>query len=302
MNAKAQSPQLVDSQGRVFPLRGRAIQIGRGSNNWIVLQDAQVSRVHATVYFQSGQLFLRDEHSTNGTLLNGQKVDRAVLLNPGDRIKIGASEFVVESGSAPGGYGVQMQRSSALPFAIIGITGAVAVIFIIIIFTLNQSRATPSSIASGPISTGVSSPEPSAAPHDIPSTTSEPINEPMFPPPLADVNFPSKVIAYPSDWPVELRYPDQFKLVAAGSGIMPPTGNKGWVAELIYVGSPVNAKISLTAFFSGKGWQTAERARQDSNGFHLFVRRGSPPQTGTVLIGPENTNTGNSKILVIVIL
>ena len=48
-----------------------------------------ISRSHAELYIKSGQLYLRDFDSVNGTFLNNVRVSKhqEVLLNPGDRVR-----------------------------------------------------------------------------------------------------------------------------------------------------------------------------------------------------------------------
>ncbi|MHB8620561.1 MAG: FHA domain-containing protein [Chloroflexota bacterium] len=63
------------------------ISIGREVENDIVLDHPQVSRRHAAVQIRSGVATLQD-HSTNGTFVNGVRVDRQRGLKAGDRIRI----------------------------------------------------------------------------------------------------------------------------------------------------------------------------------------------------------------------
>jgi len=80
-------------------LAGGPVSIGRRDDNGWVLPDstAAVSRKHATVGERNGIWCVTDE-SANGTLHNGQIVGRGNTkpLTPGDMIKIGDYEIVVE--------------------------------------------------------------------------------------------------------------------------------------------------------------------------------------------------------------
>lgn len=71
---------------------GPLSRIGRGLECDVVLSDPLSSRVHATVVCESGEWWVRDDGSRNGTFVNGQKVDEA-RLTEGDLLKIGSSEF-----------------------------------------------------------------------------------------------------------------------------------------------------------------------------------------------------------------
>ncbi len=80
-------------QGGEFPLRvdgGREIVIGRSSDLDMVLVEDMVSRKHARIVANEGELVIEDLSSTNGTFVNGEKVHRA-RLKEGDRILIGTS-------------------------------------------------------------------------------------------------------------------------------------------------------------------------------------------------------------------
>ncbi|MEM7607368.1 MAG: DUF4388 domain-containing protein [Myxococcota bacterium] len=78
-------------QGGEFPLpEAGEIVIGRSSELDMVLVEDMVSRRHAKITVTSGQIFLQDLGSTNGSFVNGEKIKRA-RLNEGDRILIGTS-------------------------------------------------------------------------------------------------------------------------------------------------------------------------------------------------------------------
>lgn len=74
--------------------------IGRGARADFVLEAALVSRIHCRLTAEaSQQLIVEDLESTNGTFVNGEKVDRAVLKT-GDRLAVGRVEFVVGADDA----------------------------------------------------------------------------------------------------------------------------------------------------------------------------------------------------------
>jgi pSer/pThr/pTyr-binding forkhead associated (FHA) protein len=62
--------------------------IGRGRGADTVLAEATISRAHAAIGHDEGTYFIQDLGSTNGTLVNGAKVDRQPLKN-GDEIRMG---------------------------------------------------------------------------------------------------------------------------------------------------------------------------------------------------------------------
>jgi tetratricopeptide (TPR) repeat protein len=75
--------RIVGSDGveRVVEVREPRIQIGRGRDNQVVLEDAQkgVSRVHAELRHENGRYVVVDLQSQNGTWVNGRRVERADL-------------------------------------------------------------------------------------------------------------------------------------------------------------------------------------------------------------------------------
>jgi pSer/pThr/pTyr-binding forkhead associated (FHA) protein len=73
-----------------YPLRENArLRIGRGRECEISIDDARVSRVHAILYQEEGDMWLVDADSSNGTFLNGRPITQPVMLCDGCRIQIG---------------------------------------------------------------------------------------------------------------------------------------------------------------------------------------------------------------------
>jgi pSer/pThr/pTyr-binding forkhead associated (FHA) protein len=64
------------------------ISIGRHRDNTIALPVVKASRRHATLTLEGGQIMLSDQGSGNGTFLNGERIQRA-LVGPTDTIEIG---------------------------------------------------------------------------------------------------------------------------------------------------------------------------------------------------------------------
>jgi len=73
---------------RVIPFYSR-LNIGRQSTNDIALPDRTVSKRHAIVGRVKGQTVVKDLGSRNGTFVNGEKVEKSILLS-GDRLKVGS--------------------------------------------------------------------------------------------------------------------------------------------------------------------------------------------------------------------
>ena len=73
---------------KVFPFYAKMI-IGRHSTNDIPLPDRTVSKRHAVIGRVRGQAVVKDLDSRNGTYVNGQKIEKAILAC-GDRLKVGS--------------------------------------------------------------------------------------------------------------------------------------------------------------------------------------------------------------------
>lgn len=78
-----------ESEAREFPLHKSKTQIGRRSSNDIQLRGREVSGQHATVELQGENFVLTDCNSTNGTTVNGTRINEATTLTPGSSIRIG---------------------------------------------------------------------------------------------------------------------------------------------------------------------------------------------------------------------
>ncbi len=63
--------------------------IGRNVNNTIYVEDDFVSTNHAMLTFRGRSWFLEDQGSTNGTYVNGHRIDRPVALSFGDELTVG---------------------------------------------------------------------------------------------------------------------------------------------------------------------------------------------------------------------
>lgn len=89
----------ADDEGERFTFRlmpGAMKTLGRAPRADFIVDAALVSRIHCRITATpAGQLEVHDLKSTNGTFVNGRRVERATLV-AGDRLKIGRVEFVVE--------------------------------------------------------------------------------------------------------------------------------------------------------------------------------------------------------------
>jgi ABC transport system ATP-binding/permease protein len=77
---------------RILP--GNVRTIGRATGADFIVDAALVSRVHCRVTaLTGGELEVKDLESTNGTYVNGERIETA-RLTPGDRLQVGRVELV----------------------------------------------------------------------------------------------------------------------------------------------------------------------------------------------------------------
>ena len=67
---------------RELGLSRSLVSIGRDPSNDLVLPDAMVSRRHAVIEYRGSQYFLRDCNSSNGSLINGDRISERGLRSP----------------------------------------------------------------------------------------------------------------------------------------------------------------------------------------------------------------------------
>lgn len=99
-------------KGRRFELPDALALIGRDGGA-LALDDNTVSRRHAELIPKDGQWILRDLGSSNGTYINGQRVDHTYDLKLGDQIRVGRTLLVF--GAQPG-----VSRTSSRNVALTG--------------------------------------------------------------------------------------------------------------------------------------------------------------------------------------
>ncbi|HEX4205377.1 MAG TPA: FHA domain-containing protein [Ktedonobacteraceae bacterium] len=80
------------------------IAVGRAPQSDILLsKDKLTSRRHATITYEQGQYILKDEHSANGTFVNGQQLEEMTpyTLHDGDHVGIGEHELIFRTHDSP---------------------------------------------------------------------------------------------------------------------------------------------------------------------------------------------------------
>jgi diguanylate cyclase (GGDEF)-like protein len=79
--------------GEMYKLDKVQLVIGRGDKAGLRLTDDGISRDHARIVREAGQLILEDMGSTNGTFCNGSRVTRQALAE-GDKILLGSATIL----------------------------------------------------------------------------------------------------------------------------------------------------------------------------------------------------------------
>jgi pSer/pThr/pTyr-binding forkhead associated (FHA) protein len=77
---------------RILP--GNIKTIGRSTGANFIVDAALVSRIHCRLTAGATELEVLDLESTNGTFVNGERTERAIL-KPGDKLGVGRVELVV---------------------------------------------------------------------------------------------------------------------------------------------------------------------------------------------------------------
>lgn len=83
-------------KGKKIPLPQREVTIGRDEKCFIRMTSAEVSREHCALIPTDKGLLLRDLGSQNGTIVNNVRIEGETLLQPGDYLQVGPTQFQIE--------------------------------------------------------------------------------------------------------------------------------------------------------------------------------------------------------------
>lgn len=95
------------SSERYYPLQGTPLVIGRSrerhldDDNYMLLEDLEVSRAHLRLFFEQGQWYVEDLNSTNGSTLDGQVLQPgiAIPLQNSAELHLGSTVLRFNAGS-----------------------------------------------------------------------------------------------------------------------------------------------------------------------------------------------------------
>jgi predicted component of type VI protein secretion system len=97
--------QLVVLRGRsattALKLGDGVTTAGRHDDCQLRIKSSEVSRRHCQFFEKNGMLLVKDLGSSNGTLLNGKKIEGQRVLEPGDELVIGPVKLRVEKVGQP---------------------------------------------------------------------------------------------------------------------------------------------------------------------------------------------------------
>ncbi len=91
---------LIVGGTNVFTLNRAVTNIGRQTDNHIILDDPRVSRYHAQIRFVRNHYLVFDLNSTGGTSVNGQRASQSILY-PGDVISLAGLQIIFGQDSQP---------------------------------------------------------------------------------------------------------------------------------------------------------------------------------------------------------
>ena len=84
--------------GERFPLDAQALTVGRSGTNDLELRgDQYASAQHARIEPRGADVWVEDDGSTNGTYVNGRRIEAPQRLAPGDVVRIGETELRYEA-------------------------------------------------------------------------------------------------------------------------------------------------------------------------------------------------------------
>jgi adenylate cyclase len=88
----------TDRRG-LIPVEG-VCTFGRTAGNTVVLPTPKISRRHAMIHEQDGEFWIVDLGSTNGVIVNGERITHPAQLRDGDKIQMPSARFIFRKAEA----------------------------------------------------------------------------------------------------------------------------------------------------------------------------------------------------------
>jgi len=85
-------------------LDGDVVTMGRAADCTLPIEDSFLSRRHAELRHEGGRWMLRDCGSSNGTFVNGVRVDAPLAVGPGSEIALGRSRVILSGDAQSDGF------------------------------------------------------------------------------------------------------------------------------------------------------------------------------------------------------
>ena len=85
--------------GKTFELKPELTTVGRLPDNALQIPEASVSSHHCEIQMRGNDLFVRDLGSTNGTFINGEKINEGTV-KAGQILRLGMVDMRLETGDA----------------------------------------------------------------------------------------------------------------------------------------------------------------------------------------------------------
>ncbi|MEI8292119.1 MAG: FHA domain-containing protein [Verrucomicrobiota bacterium] len=83
--------------GRTIDLTAERTTVGRVEDNTFQISDPSVSSRHAEILLRGTDIIIKDSNSTNGTLIDGERISEAAL-KPGQILRFGQVELKIDDG------------------------------------------------------------------------------------------------------------------------------------------------------------------------------------------------------------
>ncbi|MDZ4744080.1 MAG: FHA domain-containing protein [Verrucomicrobiota bacterium] len=87
--------KIVELEEKELSFSDEPLVFGRAEDCDVCIEDTSMSQRHCAIRTWDDLLLIKDLNSTNGTKVNGLKIDRIAILKPGDKVQIGNVIFEI---------------------------------------------------------------------------------------------------------------------------------------------------------------------------------------------------------------